>query len=276
MKNYYVKSEKYFLSEDAETTKVLPSGMYFMENDDRSWWLEKEDFTSDAIIDLPDKNFQHILNEFEVFLKPETKQKFKDYGFLYKRSTLLYGKPGTGKTCLVQRLSKEVLKKDAIVIFDPIPHFLPKLFFHLNKTQPDQLVVLVFEEFDKLFKNGNQQEGLLTLLDGQAQKNNVIYLLTTNYIENIPKRVLRPGRISTTMEIHFPDADVREYYLNLKLTPKDKHTYSIKELVQKTEGLSIDQLTEVVKSVMCLGMSVDQTIHRIQSVGESEPQPEVD
>jgi SpoVK/Ycf46/Vps4 family AAA+-type ATPase len=148
----------------------------------------------DKIVDLPSKEFDTVVSEINQFLKPETKQSYIDHGFLYKRSIFLHGLPGTGKTCIVNRVCEAVTKVGGIILFNENPQLTEMALKELQETQPDTLVLVIFEEFDELLRNSRSESNLLKMLDGQIQKNNAIYLATTNFLEKIPKRVLRPGR----------------------------------------------------------------------------------
>lgn len=214
----------------------------------------------DALIDLPTKEYQHILNEFAQFLKPETKATFTEFGFLYKRSVLLYGAPGTGKTCIVNRLSQQVISQGGVVLFDPNPEMLSSAFELLNKVQPDAVKLVIFEEFDQRMQKS--EKSLLSLLDGEIQVPNTLYVATTNYIEKIPERILRPGRFANVIEIQFPDAAAREFYLNTKLN----NAAEAAAWAEQTEGLSIDELKETVLAVKCLGQPLGDVVQKFRKL----------
>lgn len=214
----------------------------------------------DKIIDLPSKEFDTVVSEINQFLKPETKQSYLDHGFLYKRSIFMHGLPGTGKTCIVNRVCEAVQKVGGIIIFNENTGLTEVALQELQETMPDTLVLVIFEEFDDLLNSKRHESNLLKMLDGQIQKNNAIYLATTNFLEKIPKRVLRPGRFSRLIQVNFPSLEARTKYINLV----SKNKTIVAELAEKTEGFSIDELKEAVLSISCLGYSIDETVKRIQ------------
>lgn len=213
----------------------------------------------DKIIDLPSKEFDTVISEMDMFLKPETKQSYVDHGFLYKRSIFLHGLPGTGKTCIVNRVCEAVSKVGGIILFNENANLTSMALEELANVMPDRLVLVIFEEFDEQISNKRQESHLLKMLDGQIQKNNAIYLATTNFLNKIPKRVLRPGRFSRVVRVDFPSLEARLKYITLV----SKKQGMIQELAEKTEGFSIDELKEAVLSINCLSYSIDETVQRI-------------
>ena len=173
--------------------------------------LTEMPIVSDKILPLPSKEFKQVRNQINEFLKPEIRKKYKSLGFVYKRSVLLYGEPGTGKTCLINQLCKDIVKNDGIVLWAEHPGYAKALdkFFHFNNKE--SFVALIMEEFDTIIQN--TESAALTLLDGQVQRDNTMFLCTTNYINKTPARILRPVRINIKMKIDFPDEEVRKYYL---------------------------------------------------------------
>lgn len=240
----------------------LEPGMYSSQIDE--WgrvYFTKMELAFDEIVDLPSGEYDFIVKEMEHFLKPETQNLFNQYNFVYKRSTLLYGLPGTGKTVIVNRIAQHIIKLGGVVLFNPDPDDLSTYFEVLDSIQPDTKLLVVFEEIDETLRHSEQ--ALLHLLDGEVQKNNVIYMATTNHIDRVPDRIIRPGRFSTVLEIKYPDRKAREHYLTqkLKLNPE-----MVEELTEKTDGLSIDEIKEVVVSRVCLGQGSDFVIQRIKKL----------
>lgn len=219
--NFNNYGKTYVGNQNRTEIERLPSGVYELDYDGQRDMVLFNKITTryDALLDLPSREFDHVLKELSLFLKPETKQSFDDYGFLYKRSTLLHGIPGTGKTCLVNRIAEEVVKDGGIVIFNPHPKVLLKAFKILEDIQKDITTMVIFEELDQLAKR--HEDELLHILDGEVQKENVIYMATTNFIDEVPRRLCRPGRFSTILKVDFPGAAARKFYLERKLLKRD-------------------------------------------------------
>jgi SpoVK/Ycf46/Vps4 family AAA+-type ATPase len=212
----------------------------------------------DDLIDLPSEAYDTVIKEIELFMLPETRQKFKENGFLYKRSSLLYGPPGTGKTCIVNRIAHSVQAEGGVVFFSPNPRLLEEAFKIMDSIQPETRIMVIFEELDQLMNRYESE--LLNILDGEIQKSNVIFIATTNHLDKIPARIRRPGRFSSVVEVTFPTAETRAFYLNYKFKGK----LDITEWVKKTNGFSVDELKETALSVLCLSADLDKIIKRIR------------
>lgn len=241
----------------------LPPGAYELSYDsDRDilmFNLIKMNY--DQLIDLPSTEYEHVMKEVNVFLNAETRARFKEYGFLYKRSFLLHGTHGTGKTCIVNRVGEKVVEKGGIILFNPHPAYLVMAFKVLDEIQPGRTTMVIFEEFEELLVH-NEGE-LLSILDGEIQKDNIMYMATTNHFNEIPPRLKRPGRFATILEVKFPNLEARTVYLTQKL-----HGASVEEVTEwanMSENLSIDELKESVLSVKCLGNPLNETIERLLS-----------
>lgn len=251
-----------FVAEASETSAApkLPPGVYELQFEvlANKLYYTKITTNHDALIKLPTEEFDLIVKQTETFLKPETKALFKEYKYIYKRSTLLYGLPGTGKTCLVNQIAQYVQDSGGVVLFNPDPNFLDTALSQLQDIQPESTILVIFEELDKLI--GRHEGILLNILDGEIQKENVMYVATTNFIDAIPNRIKRPGRFPTVIEVKYPTKSVREYYLKNKL----KDLNEINQIAELTDGFSIDELKEVVLSVKCLSMDLNKTIFRIR------------
>jgi SpoVK/Ycf46/Vps4 family AAA+-type ATPase len=238
------------------TTNITPEGQFYFKT---------MSVNCDNIIDLPSPEYKQVVYDIETFLKPETKQSFADHGFIYKRSALLYGIPGTGKTILVNRIISAVVKGGGVVLFNPHPELMPQAFSVLEDVQPEALTLVVFEEFDSLVDDYESE--LLSLLDGEVQKSNVMYLATTNNKEDIPKRILRPGRFSSLIEVKAANLEARTAFLQHKgATPEEAI-----EWAANTADFTIDELKEVVLSTKCLGYTFEAVLARVLDYKKEKP-----
>lgn len=264
-KHFVKMDDKYVTRVDTPTDQrlTLKPGTYsFHKNHYGPDFFVDETPNFDRIIDLPSDAYNRVVNEMERFLKPITKNKFEERGYLYKRSTLLEGPHGSGKSVIINRVCQKVIKKGGIVIIDPQIEYLKDAFDIIDSVQPGTFVTVVFEEFDKYFNDSDlhsSNSDILQILDGQIQRNNVMYLFTTNYLHKIPKRILRPGRVSSVVHVPFPEAEARAVYLSDKVGKGE-----IEQWVEATAGLSIDELSECVKAVKCLDYKLEDIVARIQ------------
>ena len=245
---------------DVDLVQALPPGTYEANmNQQGEVYFSKINTNHDDLIDLPNTEYDIVVKEIEKFMLPNTRELFAQYGFLYKRSTLLEGPPGSGKTSLVNRISQKVRSEGGVVLFSPNPKLLEEAFRILDELQPETRVMVIFEELDQLIKD--YETSLLNLLDGEIQKPNVIFLATTNYIDKIPPRIRRPGRFSSVIHVGFPTAATRHFYLTQKLGNSE----DLGPWIEKSEGFSIDELKETVLAVRCLGYDLDTITDRVKA-----------
>ena len=264
-KGFYKKGNTFVtLGEEIELFEELPKGIYSLMQDHRTgqMFFKKTQITSDKIIDLPSPEYSKVVNEMKKFLSPETKSLFNKYGYLYKRSTLLFGKPGTGKTCIINRVAEEVIKNDGIVLFDPAPEILLNAFNVFRDLQKDRPILVIYEELDTWLED--DEKPLLSILDGETQMPNMMYLVTTNFIENIPDRIKRPGRFSSVIEVDFPNLEARLTYLKHKLG--EENDSLVNQIAELTKGFSIDELKETVLATICLGQDTNEVVDKIKKV----------
>ena len=249
---------------------ILPAGFYSITQDQNgNIYFTMQSFTTDKIIDIPSSEFKGMVKEIDTFLLPETKALYQDYGYLYKRSFLLHGKPGMGKTVLVSRLAKEVIDKGGVVFFNPSSHLLPHVFSMVKSMPTQPLTLVVLEEFDSIVSDPDEEANMLSILDGETQTSNVIYVATTNHFDKISKRLLRPGRFTSIIEVKAPNKESRIHYLNTKI----KDSTEVEHLAGATEGFSVDELKEAVLATKIYGMGMEVIKKRLKDAREAGADP---
>src|SRR5271157_984327 len=236
---YLKNGSNYTFSQKASLEKRLPAGVYSIRQDDMgSLFLQAETIETEVLINLPNSPMYNIMAKIDCFLTDNIRNAFKKYGMIYKRGILLYGPPGTGKTSVVnQVISMATDKKDMIVLLCPYAGWVKQIVDQVREIeQIDRPFMIVWEEFEDVVENSEAK--VLSLLDGISQVGNIIYLATTNYIQNIPTRIInRPSRFADVFEIGLPCAEVRKAFIESKLLKGDR--VDINLWVESTEGFSI-------------------------------------
>lgn len=249
--------------------KKLPAGTYSASQDQfGNIYLNPFDTHTDKLIALSGSPAEKINREVDYFLSEDVRKRFKRYDLLYKRGLLMHGVPGTGKTSIVHLLMRQAIKKDMVVLINPEPYLVCSIVDNVRGIEKDDRpFMIVWEEFERWV---DKCEGdLLDLLDGVDQVDNAFFLATTNYIEQIPPRIRnRPSRFADVIEIGTPGPALRKAFIHAKVHRDDN--VNLQEWVDKTEGLTIDHLKDLIISVLVLEVPLDDAIAKVRRMEQED------
>lgn len=257
-----------------QTAENLPAGFYRFESiHPYGLCAIRVPNETDTIATLPDSESEHLLAEVEQFLA--LKMKFKERGLLYKRGIMLFGPPGSGKTATIQVLARTVAERmGSIAILADHPKLAADGLRMVRQLEPARQLVVILEDLDALVMRFGE-EGYLSLLDGENQVENVIYVATTNYPERLDRRFVdRPSRFDTIRLIGMPSAAARRAYLLLKEPSLDGATLT--EFVRASDGYSIAHLRELLILTRCFGRSLSEATERLDGMRDNRPTSEND
>jgi len=237
--SYYMKSGNTFriaTKESMDLHESLPAGNYVVKQDPfENFYIEQiEGF------DVPTKmygdttkNTERIINSFW--------DREKSTG------VMLVGEKGSGKTLLSKNICVELAKQNVPTIVINQPWHGDKFNTLIQSIQ--QPCIVMFDEFEKVY-NSDEQEQLLTLLDG-IYSTKKLFLLTSNDKWRVDSHMRnRPGRIFYMVNFTgLDEAFIREYcYDNLLSDAKTVDT--IVSIASVFGAFNFDMLKALIEEMM--------------------------
>jgi Cdc6-like AAA superfamily ATPase len=259
-----------------DNSQILPmvdAGMYDLRvAEGIGFYMLKRDMFLDELLEFPSKTHRTVLDSIKGFWK--RREKFKEYGFAFKRGILLHGKAGSGKSCIINLCVKYIISElQGVVIplnnqgdLELYAKAIPETFRVIEKERP---IVIILEDIEGLCSSPSSETQLLNVLDGLDQLENVVYLATTNYIEHLKERIInRPSRFDRRIYVPFLNYEDRLFYFEHKLKESDLKTTDIKKWATDTEGMSVAHLAELIKSVLIFGSDYEETLGILKEMNE--------
>lgn len=251
--------EQFFVQVNAPSVKMLPPGAYELGLSMAGPYAEYIDLKQEELIPFKTGPCKEIVDEVGRFW--DLKSRYERLGLPYRRGILMYGPPGTGKSGIVRLVAQNLISKNGIVMIikdaDAFTDFLPLL----NKLEPDRNLVIVLEDIERLVMR--QEQEFLQLLDGIASdRPGMLFLATTNHLEQLEPRIYRPSRFDLLVEVGMPNKKTREVYVR-RLCDKFKSPYNSK-FVTLTDGLSFAALKEIIVSCLVLDKKVEKMVERMR------------
>ena len=243
----------------------LEAGVYRVMNSMQGIYFEIQEFKTDKLLRFKDPIHEDVLSEIDEFWND--KEKMDELGFTHKRGILLYGPPGSGKTCITKLVVEDCIKKDNIIFICKDITTLTEGLKQFREVEPDRSCLVLMEDVDDIVC-GYGSHQFLELLSGDSQVDNVLYLATTNYVNRLPERALRPDRFDRKIEVPFPPAAGRKAFLQSKLKLTEKgNQLDIDSLVKETKGFSYAHLKELLVTHLVQKKDLKKTIERLKGNG---------
>lgn len=181
-------------------------------------------------------------------------------------SFIICGPPGSGKTYIVKQMAKAL--GWPLVELSP-SHFIRKGLDFIESTSKDIFndlydlhhAVVFFDECDELFRDRSKfgevtssrtilnflTASMLPKLQDLHDKQNIIFVLGTNYLHNIDSAVRRKGRFDYRILFDRPDEEARRLFYQTK--GKSNHTDVDEEtFIQRTKTALVKDLTKLLSS----------------------------
>lgn len=188
-------------------------GIKVLVNDGYCWRLHTTlDYLDKKSLFFNNNLLEKIIKDLEDW--KNSKEEYKRLGRLYKRGYLFYGKPGTGKSSILNILAQKL--NEQIFYLDPssITSGNRQLIELIGQVKKNS--ILVIEDIDSSFglkiKDRQNQKikdednigitlsGILNVFSGVIACSGFVTIFTTNYPENIDSALLRSGRVDESFE----------------------------------------------------------------------------
>jgi len=170
---------------------------------------------------LPAETSEMLVSDFDEFLSQETSQFYQEHGIPYKRSYLFYGVPGAGKTSMIQALAGK-FGRNLCYLSPTHPELSDDSLKSAIEKVPENAIV-VLEDVDALFGKGREKKihqspltfsGLLNALDGVGNHNGLLFVLTTNFKNELDPALIRDGRVDVRVKFDYCTPDQMERLFN--------------------------------------------------------------
>eukprot|EP01087_Luapelamoeba_hula_P016859 TRINITY_DN5225_c0_g1_i1.p1 TRINITY_DN5225_c0_g1~~TRINITY_DN5225_c0_g1_i1.p1 ORF type:complete len:519 (+),score=98.68 TRINITY_DN5225_c0_g1_i1:97-1653(+) len=145
---------------------------------------------------------------------------YRSLGIPYRRTYLLHGPPGCGKTSFVSALAGSLGLDVSVITLSE--ENLDDVSVNRNLLEAPANSIILLEDVDAAFLSREQEEalerakasgqwwrtqrvtfsGLINAIDGIASQEGRIFVMTTNHKKRLDPALLRPGRVDR--DVHFP------------------------------------------------------------------------
>lgn len=159
---------------------------------------------------------------------------------------LLAGEKGSGKTLLTKYLAIQAAKVDipTIVINSKLSGEAFNTFLQLI----EQPVIIVFDEYEKVYNGYGDQDKLLTLLDG-VYASKKLFLLTSNSRWGVNSHMLnRPGRLFYVMHFYGLNLAFVKGYAEDNLVDKS-HVEKVCVVAAVFDAFNLDMLKALIEEM---------------------------
>lgn len=249
------------------TVKTLPPACYEIESSNVGTYVSPMLGKAGLLLDLPEMRSNDVISIIENFWNSESDYKdgneFVVGGARFSTGIMIYGPPGGGKSCTIEIASRKLIERAGTVFYSSThPSSTMDFLKNFSLVERDRKSIVVLEDIDTQI-NRYSESGFLELLDSAKTINNVCFIATTNYPERLDPRIYnRPGRFSHVIKIGLPSAVTREAYLKAIL----KNHRDVTQIVDKSEGFTIDHLTALINAVYREKKDLNSEIKRLRTL----------
>jgi hypothetical protein len=194
---------------------------------------------------IDEKIKEKLITDINQFILNESE--YEQWGIPYKRTYMLTGVPGSGKTSIIKAICNKIgysmnmlsLQKE----FDN--NALVNAFKDLSKKS-----LLLIEDIDCIFEQRKTSSdnpmisfsSLINILDGVLYKHGIIIFITTNHPEKLDAALMRMGRIDMILQMNYPrEQDIQKlfYDINTKHGTPEQIAKTYTKFYEKIKGKNI-------------------------------------
>jgi len=254
----------------SQTAPMLVPGLYeICHSPTMGIFFQKTAVKTEGLLRFPQTNSDRVVREIQKFWDLEGR--FREYGLAYKRGIIMWGPPGSGKSCTIQLIMQDVISRTGIVLKFSNPTLFMEGMRIIREIQPKTPIVVLMEDIDATIRQYNESD-VLQILDGVDLVDRVVFLATTNYPENLGARILnRPSRFDKRFKIGHPNPESRELYFKHLITEAKIKDLKIdlEQWVADTDRFSLAHLKELFIAVVILGDDYAEAIKTLGSMKEA-------
>lgn len=234
-----------------------------------TFYIKRAQRQSKSVADipiLPSEMLSEIYKNSVGFLLKgrDMQDQYKKYRIPYKRGILLSGRPGCGKT-MTCRWLRELCEQNNLA-YRVVAMEDYKEAGHrgrvraLFKLRGKKSGIIFFDDMDVMVKNRKQSGGggaelstFLSELDGIDPAEGVVYVFTTNYIDELDEAFVRPGRIDLWLPFQLPSKKLRRKFIIQRFNEELREYIDEDDILTRTKDYSFAELEEIRK-LMCMDL----------------------
>lgn len=250
------------------TVPLLPSGCYDIHSDSAGVFVVPAMKPTGILLELPEMRSEEVIRVVERFWASEKDYKdgneFVIGGAAFKGGVMIYGPPGSGKSCTIKIVSNKLVdtRNGTVFYAGNHPYTVQVWLQEFATVEPNRKCIVILEDIDSLIQNYGES-AYLEMLDSAKTINNVLFIATTNYPERLDPRIYnRPGRFSHVIKIGLPTDKAREAYLKAVL----KNHRDVDYIVENSKGFTIDHLSALINAVYREKKELTSEILRLKSL----------
>lgn len=249
------------------TVDTLPAGVYDITVDQNGFFCVPVAKPTGLLLELPEMRSEAVVSLVENFWNSERDYKegneFVHGGAAYKCGIMIYGPPGSGKSCTIKIVSNKLVSRGGTVFFASVhPQVVSSFLSDFSKIEKNRKCIVILEDIDSMIDNFGES-GYLDILDSAKSIDNVLFIATTNYPEKLDPRIYnRPGRFSHVVKIGLPGPKAREAFLRAIL----KDHRDVDYIVKNTDGFTIDHLSALISAVYREKKQLPSEIERLRTL----------